>query len=120
MPRRARSRIPGSVRSRRGAESELKQTFRCDAFRRPGFEIQRSMTTTRGVAVSAVQFLPPRVSLPSLRRAAAGCRGCPLYQNATQTVFGAGKRSARLILVGEQPGNDEDLAGEPFVGPAGR
>src|SRR5437763_10471552 len=71
-------------------------------------------------AVSALQFLPTRVSLPALREAARNCQGCPLYQNATQTVFGQGRRTARVFLVGEQPGNDEDLAGKPFVGPAGR
>jgi uracil-DNA glycosylase len=69
---------------------------------------------------SAVPFLPARRTLRSLVSAAAGCRGCPLYKNATQTVFGEGPRAARAILVGEQPGNDEDLAGHPFVGPAGR
>src|SRR5947209_15774968 len=70
--------------------------------------------------LSALQFLPTRVSLPALREAARNCQGCPLYQNATQTVFGQGRRSARVFLVGEQPGNDEDLQGKPFVGPAGR
>lgn len=69
---------------------------------------------------SAADFLPPRLSLPSLRAAAGTCRGCHLYQHATQTVFGIGRSAARLMLVGEQPGNDEDLQGEPFVGPAGR
>lgn len=69
---------------------------------------------------SALQFLPQRLTLESLRRAARTCQGCPLYKNATQTVFGSGKTTARLLLVGEQPGNDEDLQGEPFVGPAGR
>ena len=69
---------------------------------------------------SAVPFLPRRLSLPSLRDAAAQCEGCPLFERATQTVFGKGRTSARIVLVGEQPGNDEDLAGEPFVGPAGR
>jgi uracil-DNA glycosylase len=59
-------------------------------------------------------------SVGALRRAAAGCTRCPLYRNATQTVFGAGPAAARVMLVGEQPGNDEDLAGRPFVGPAGR
>ncbi|PCC68501.1 DNA polymerase [Nannocystis exedens] len=72
------------------------------------------------VTGSARDFLPERLSLPTLREAAAGCHGCPLYRNATQTVFGAGPGGARLILVGEQPGNDEDIAGAPFVGPAGR
>src|SRR5438445_12064699 len=71
-------------------------------------------------AVSALQFLPARVSLPALREAARSCQGCPLYQNATQTVFGQGRRDARVFLIGEQPGNDEDLQGKPFVGPAGR
>ena len=58
--------------------------------------------------------------MTSLREAARDCRGCPLFRNATQTVFGKGRLSARIMLVGEQPGNDEDLRGEPFVGPAGR
>ncbi len=64
--------------------------------------------------------VPARPSLTSLRRAAAGCRACDLYRNATQTVFGAGSRGARMMLVGEQPGDREDVEGEPFVGPAGR
>jgi len=72
------------------------------------------------VAVSALQFLPARISMSSLREAAQKCQGCPLFQNATQTVFGQGQRSARVFLVGEQPGNEEDLQGKPFVGPAGR
>jgi DNA polymerase len=55
-----------------------------------------------------------------LRKAAVDCRGCPLYRRATQTVFGAGRVGARVVLVGEQPGNEEDLRGKPFVGPAGR
>jgi uracil-DNA glycosylase family protein len=71
-------------------------------------------------AHSAREFFPERRSLTALRAAARGCRGCDLYRNATQTVFGRGPKSARVVLVGEQPGNDEDLAGEPFVGPAGR
>jgi uracil-DNA glycosylase len=68
---------------------------------------------------SAAEFLPSRKTLPSLRRAAAGCRGCELWRDATQTVFGEGPKDAELMLVGEQPGDREDLAGEPFVGPAG-
>jgi DNA polymerase len=59
-------------------------------------------------------------TLDDLRRAATACRACDLYRNATQTVFGEGGEGARLMLVGEQPGDKEDLAGEPFVGPAGR
>jgi uracil-DNA glycosylase len=76
--------------------------------------------TTKATGVSALQFLPAVRSLEALRDAARGCRGCPLYQEATQTVFGRGPGKARVLLVGEQPGNDEDRAGEPFVGPAGR
>ena len=68
---------------------------------------------------SAAAFLPESRSLRELRRAAAGCRGCPLWRDATQTVFGAGLRKAELMLVGEQPGDREDVEGEPFVGPAG-
>ena len=76
----------------------------------------------RGTAAtgSAADFLPKDRTLPALRQAAAHCRGCHLWQRATQTVFGAGPADARLVLVGEQPGHEEDLAGAPFVGPAGR
>jgi len=59
-------------------------------------------------------------STEELAREAKNCRNCPLWKNATQTVFGAGSPKARIIFVGEQPGNDEDLSGKPFVGPAGR
>jgi uracil-DNA glycosylase family protein len=68
----------------------------------------------------ATPFLPERRSLATLREAAAGCRGCHLWRGATQTVFGEGLKRARVMLVGEQPGDKEDLAGAPFVGPAGR
>jgi uracil-DNA glycosylase len=68
----------------------------------------------------ATPFLPPQRSLSALRDAAAGCRGCHLYACATQTVFGAGDEGARVMLVGEQPGDREDREGQPFVGPAGR
>ena len=63
---------------------------------------------------------PPRASLPALRAAAAGCRACDLWRDATQTVFGEGGNDARLMLVGEQPGDREDLEGAPFVGPSGQ
>jgi DNA polymerase len=69
---------------------------------------------------SAADFLPSRLSLTSLRAASLGCRACPLWRTGTQTVFGEGLKRARLMLVGEQPGDQEDLAGRPFVGPAGR
>ena len=69
---------------------------------------------------TAADFLPERLSLKALREAAAGCTACPLWRTGTQTVFGEGRKASRLMLVGEQPGDKEDLAGEPFVGPAGR
>lgn len=68
----------------------------------------------------AETFLPENRRLPSLRAASAGCRGCSLYVHATQTVFGEGSAKARVVFVGEQPGDKEDRAGRPFVGPAGR
>lgn len=68
----------------------------------------------------AEAYFPENLTLPSLRSAAAGCRGCDLWENATQTVFGEGKSHARLMFIGEQPGDQEDLSGHPFVGPAGR
>ena len=64
--------------------------------------------------------LPQTKSLGAWREAAAHCRACDLWKNATQTVFGQGRRTAKVMLVGEQPGDREDLAGKPFVGPAGR
>jgi uracil-DNA glycosylase len=68
----------------------------------------------------ATPFLPQRPSLKALKDAAGECRGCHLWRPATQTVFGEGRKASRLMLVGEQPGDREDLAGKPFVGPAGR
>src|SRR3954447_17709970 len=69
---------------------------------------------------SAADFIPPRPTLTKLREAARGCRGCHLWIPATQTVFGEGPRDADVVLVGEQPGDLEDRAGHPFVGPAGK
>jgi uracil-DNA glycosylase len=67
----------------------------------------------------AHELIPVRATLTSARRAAAGCRACDLWKHATQTVFGEGPRRAKLMLIGEQPGDREDMAGAPFVGPAG-
>jgi uracil-DNA glycosylase family protein len=64
--------------------------------------------------------VPPKPTLPKLRAAAAGCKACDLWERGTQTVFGEGGARAKVMLVGEQPGNEEDLAGHPFIGPAGR
>ena len=72
------------------------------------------------MARSARAFIPERPTLPRLREAAAGCRGCDLWRGATQTVFGEGRKGARIMLVGEMPGDQEDRQGAPFVGPAGR
>jgi uracil-DNA glycosylase family protein len=69
---------------------------------------------------TAREFIPPKPTLPRLREAAAGCRGCDLYEGATQTVFGEGLKKSKLMFVGEQPGDREDREGKPFVGPAGR
>jgi uracil-DNA glycosylase len=76
--------------------------------------------TPRRPRPTAAPLIPDRASLPVLREAAAGCTACDLHKTGTQTVFGEGTRSAEVMLVGEQPGDREDLAGEPFVGPAGR
>ena len=73
-----------------------------------------------GQTESAAAYLPERPTLERLREAAVECRGCHLYERATQTVFGEGARGAEVMFVGEQPGDQEDLAGKPFVGPAGR
>jgi len=69
---------------------------------------------------TAAPLIPPKPTLEKLREAAAGCRACPLWKTGTQTVFGEGVPHAKVMFVGEVPGNDEDLAGRPFVGPAGK
>jgi len=66
------------------------------------------------------QIVPDKATVEQLREAAAECTACPLYRDATQTVFGEGPETARIVFVGEQPGDQEDRKGEPFVGPAGR
>jgi uracil-DNA glycosylase family protein len=69
---------------------------------------------------TAAPFMPDRLSLSALRDAVQRCEGCPLHANATQAVFGEGRLGSEVMLVGEQPGDQEDLAGAPFVGPAGK
>lgn len=69
---------------------------------------------------TAAPLIPPRATISKLQEAARDCRACPLWKSGTQTVFGEGSRHAQVVFVGEQPGNDEDLAGKPFVGPSGR
>jgi len=69
---------------------------------------------------TAAPLIPPRPTIPKLQEAARRCRACPLWKTGTQTVFGEGSRHAKVVFVGEQPGNDEDLVGKPFVGPAGK
>src|SRR5438270_7745957 len=78
------------------------------------------MAPAKAVLETAAPLVPPRPSLASLREAAAGCKACDLWRRGTQTVFGEGAKRAVAMFVGEQPGNEEDLAGRPFVGPAGR
>ena len=81
---------------------------------------QQSLIEEQSEPNDATPFLPEQRTLSSLREAAAGCRGCHLWRGATQTVFGEGLKRSRVMFVGEQPGDKEDLAGKPFVGPAGR
>jgi uracil-DNA glycosylase len=85
-----------------------------------GTHEQRSLIEQRSEPNDARPFLPEKRNLEALREAAAGCRGCHLWRGATQTVFGEGLKRARVVFVGEQPGDRDDRAGRPFVGPAGR
>jgi uracil-DNA glycosylase family protein len=85
----------------------------------PGYKIASNMAAMSQV-ITTNEYIPDKASLPILRKAVQQCRGCDLYRAATQAVFGEGPAQARLMLVGEQPGNDEDLQGHPFVGPAGK
>lgn len=70
--------------------------------------------------ISSSELIPQRPTLTALREAASTCRACHLWKLGTQTVFGAGRTNARILFIGEQPGNEEDLTGKPFVGPAGK
>jgi probable DNA metabolism protein len=97
-------------------ETEIIQDLLADAPRRVAEMIARQ----EGHSRSAADHLPDNRSWETLRAAAVHCRGCDLFQDATQTVFGEGPISARIVLVGEQPGDQEDLAGKPFIGPAGQ
>jgi uracil-DNA glycosylase family protein len=81
---------------------------------------QITLTGSQSEPNDATLFLPKRRSLSTLREAATGCRGCHLWRGATQTVFGEGLKRSHTMFVGEQPGDREDRAGKPFVGPAGR
>lgn len=74
----------------------------------------------KGNLQTAAPLIPPTANLDKVREAAKGCTACPLWKSGTQTVFGEGSKHAKVVFVGEQPGNDEDLAGKPFVGPAGK
>ncbi|PYV75146.1 MAG: uracil-DNA glycosylase, partial [Acidobacteria bacterium] len=76
--------------------------------------------STDSVAARAAERVPPRATLAAVSRAASTCRACELWKAATQTVFGEGSTKAQVMLVGEQPGDQEDRMGRPFVGPAGR
>jgi len=78
------------------------------------------MSKTKKPARSAAELVPDHPTIPTVRDAAKDCTACDLYKRGTQTVFGEGARSPKLMLVGEQPGDAEDLAGRPFVGPAGK
>ena len=100
-------------------ETQLIPDLLRDAPRR----VEAMMATTREKISdypTAEAFLPPKLTLPQLREAAEGCKGCPLHKPATQTVFGEGAKHAQIVFVGEQPGDQEDLAGKPFVGPSGQ
>ena len=80
----------------------------------------RPVPASRNPYPTATPFIPDKRGIRALREAVQDCRGCPLYANATQAVFGEGTTSATVMLVGEQPGDQEDRAGAPFVGPAGK
>jgi uracil-DNA glycosylase len=82
--------------------------------------VEAMVKHTEGMARSAEDFIPERFDLEILAEASKACQGCPLYLPATQTVFGEGPEDAKIMLIGEQPGDKEDLAGKPFIGPAGK
>ena len=89
------------------------------AQRPPGAGIRASYFVMKQPLRTAAELVPANPTLDGLRNAASGCQACDLWKNSTQTVFGEGSAHARIMLVGEQPGDKEDLQGRPFVGPAG-
>lgn len=91
-----------------------------DMLREAPARVAEMLKHQEGFAKSAADFIPAAADLPMLRQAARGCEGCPLHCNATQTVFGIGPETSPLMIVGEQPGEQEDAEGLPFVGPAGQ
>lgn len=91
-----------------------------ELLRQAPLRVEQMIQTQEGFGTTATHFLPEDRSLPSLSAAADCCRACDLHQWATQTVFGKGPAEAKLVLIGEQPGDREDIEGEPFVGPAGK
>jgi uracil-DNA glycosylase len=97
--------------------SEPRKSFECS--QNYALEVE-DLIMAKTPATSAADFLPGCTNLKALRAAATFCEGCELFERATQTVFGRGPRHADLVLVGEMPGDQEDLQGKPFVGPAGR
>ena len=110
MSKRVRPPDQPPVKLRRSAGASAKAAG--------GSQAGGSQEPAPGEPVSAL--LPERPTLSKVRAIAAGCKACHLYERGTQTVFGEGPRRARVMLVGEQPGDAEDLAGHPFVGPAGK
>jgi DNA polymerase len=82
--------------------------------------VSASSASWAGTTGSAEDFIPPKPTLAKLRAASKKCKGCDLYKVGTQTVFGEGPATARVVIVGEQPGDQEDRAGHPFVGPSGK
>jgi uracil-DNA glycosylase len=86
----------------------------------PGYRLSVGQDQLFPADETAEALIPPRPTLAKLKEAAVGCRACQLWERGTQTVFGEGLKRAEVVLVGEQPGDQEDLAGRPFVGPAGR
>ena len=85
-----------------------------------GAPVRETLSRKKPLERSAADFLPKRLTLPASKKAVQGCKGCDLYKNATQAVFGEGPADAEVMFVGEQPGDQEDLTAKPFVGPAGK
>src|SRR5688572_11791739 len=119
-PLRATTRSSRVTSPGRWGSSMAKKDLPAEAgsHRRAGSHGKVGVEPRAGEPVSSL--LPDRPTLPKVRDIAAGCKACDLYKRGTQTVFGEGPRKATVMLVGEQPGDAEDLAGHPFVGPAGK
>src|SRR5829696_4061833 len=117
---KARCRLPRRSRPTSAATLWCSRTTARSRCGSPTYDAKTAERPSMPLPRHPAERLPPDATLDEARAESAGCRACDLWRHATQTVFGEGAVKAPIVLVGEQPGDQEDIAGRPFIGPAGR